>query len=200
MSDYKGKTSSFLKAINKYAEEQRLKIQNEIEEFKRQELEKAETEILNDTYILIQKEMAEMKSKISKELCINEMQGKKQLFEKRKSIMEKVFDEVRQRLLDFTKTDEYIEFIKEGVKKVLEVLNGSDVILYIRKEDENLINNLKSNFVDRDFKIEVIDNIYLGGVLGYSLSAGIIADETLDSKFEEQKKWFAENSGLKVSR
>ena len=40
------KTSNFLEAINKYAEEQRNQIYAEVEQFKKQELEKAETESL----------------------------------------------------------------------------------------------------------------------------------------------------------
>ena len=56
-----GKTSNFLKAINKYAAEQRKEIKTRAEEFRKYELQKAEAEVLRDAYYLIQNEMAQMK-------------------------------------------------------------------------------------------------------------------------------------------
>ena len=40
------KSSKFLEAINKYAQEQRMKIEDEVAQFKKQELDKAEMESL----------------------------------------------------------------------------------------------------------------------------------------------------------
>ena len=42
------KASAFLEAINKYAEQQRNEIHAEVEQFKEEELKKAETEVLTD--------------------------------------------------------------------------------------------------------------------------------------------------------
>ena len=50
------KASAFLEAINKYAEQQRNEIHAEVEQFKEEELKKAEIEVLTDAYTLIQKE------------------------------------------------------------------------------------------------------------------------------------------------
>ena len=66
MPNNQEKASNFLKAINKYAEEQRKEIQKEVEDFKREELEKAEAEVLNDAFQLIQSEMVR-KSFLKKE-------------------------------------------------------------------------------------------------------------------------------------
>ena len=54
------KTDNFLKAIEKYAEEQRSKIQSEAEDFRERELNKAEEEGLREAYVLIQKKMTEI--------------------------------------------------------------------------------------------------------------------------------------------
>ena len=50
------KASAFLEAINKYAEQQRNEIHAEVEQFKEEELKKAEIEVLTDAYTLIQKD------------------------------------------------------------------------------------------------------------------------------------------------
>ena len=51
----------------------------------------------------------------------------------------------------------------------------------------------------RKCDIESTDEITIGGMTGLSKKLGMLADETLDSKLEQQREWFFENSGLKVT-
>lgn len=197
MPNQSGKTSNFLKAINKYAEEQRTKIRNEAENFKKKEIEKAESEILNDVYILIQNEMAEMKAEIAKEMSKKELDSRKNLFEKRNLITKKVFEKSKSKLLEFTKTDEYPKLLAKYAKAISSVLVEPGTIIYVRKEDLCFSDTIKEAF-GRDCKIEIKENIKIGGIYSYNPNMGLIADETLDSKLEEQHIWFAENSGLKL--
>lgn len=197
MPNQSGKTSNFLKAINKYAEEQRTKIRNEAENFKKEEIEKAESEILNDIYILIQKEMAEMKAEIAKEMSKKELDSRKNLFEKRNSITKKVFEKSKLKLLEFTKNDEYPKLLAKYAKAISSVLVEPGTIIYVRKEDLCFSDTIKEAY-GRDCNIEIKENIKIGGIYSYNPNMGLIADETLDSKLEEQHIWFAENSGLKL--
>lgn len=197
MPNQSGKTSNFLKAINKYAEEQRTKIKNEAENFKKEEIEKAESEILNDVYILIQKEMAEMKAKITKGISKKELDSRKNLFEKRNSITKKVFQKSKLKLLEFTKTDEYPKLLAKYAKAISSVLVKPGTIIYVRKEDLCFSDIIREAF-GRNCNIETKENIKIGGIYSYNPNMGLIADETLDSKLEEQHIWFAENSGLKL--
>lgn len=197
MPNQTGKTSNFLKAINKYAEEQRTKIKSETEKFKKEEIEKAESEILNDVYILIQKEMAEMKAEISKEMSKKELESRKKLFEKRNSITKNVFEKAKLKLLNFTKTNEYPKLLAKYAKAISSVLDKPGTKIYVRKEDLAFSDIIKENF-GKDCDIEIKDNIKIGGIYSYNPHMGLIADETLDSKLEEQYIWFAENSGLKL--
>ena len=70
------KASAFLEAINKYAEQQRNEIHAEVEQFKEEELKKAEIEVLTDAYTLIQKEMAQMRKEVATEISHEEVEGK----------------------------------------------------------------------------------------------------------------------------
>ena len=198
MPNSNSKISSFLQAINKYAEEQRDNIKKELEQFKRQELEKAEHEILSDVYIMIQKEMAEVRSKISKDLSHKEIEGRKELCKQRKERMDNVFSEVQEKLDKFTRTQDYLTFIEKCSQKMSHVLTFPDVMLYVRKEDLIFATQIKDAFKN-ECKINSSDEIKLGGIYGYSELGGIVVDETLDAKLEEQHKWFAENCGLKVT-
>lgn len=77
------KMNKFYQAINHYAEEQRKKIEQEVMDFKRKELDEAEVEALTEAYRLIQKEMAEMRNSISHEIAQKEMDERRKLLEKR---------------------------------------------------------------------------------------------------------------------
>ena len=198
MPNNQEKASNFLKAINKYAEEQRKEIQKEVEDFKREELEKAEAEVLNDAFQLIQSEMAEMKSRISSDLSKKEMDGKKVLFEKRKAITNEVFKRAKDELLKFSASEEYPKLLEDYTKLISSTLTQPGTVLYIRKEDLKFKDLIIKAFGRKDCKVDVTEDIVIGGIYGYNSEMGIVADESLDSKLEEQHQWFSENSGLKL--
>ena len=63
------KIGKFYQAILHYGEAQRKKIEEEVAAFKQKELDEAEVEVLTEAYHLIQKEMAQMRSGISREMA-----------------------------------------------------------------------------------------------------------------------------------
>ncbi len=191
------KTSNFLKAINKYAAEQRKEIKTQAEKFRKYELQKVEAEVLRDAYYLIQKEMAQMKKGISSEVSKIELEKRKELFEKRKVIMDEVFKKAEDKLLKFTKTQEYSTLMKKYVSSISEVLKKPGTVLYICKRDKKLADEVKETF-GRPCKIEVRENIKIGGVMAVNRSMSMVVDETIDTKLKDQKEWFAENSKLNI--
>ena len=91
MATNEEKLSKFNEAIHHYAEEQRRKIEDEVKKFKEKELNEAENEVLLEAYQLIQKEMAQMRNTITKEMAHREMDARRELLEKRRKIMEDTF-------------------------------------------------------------------------------------------------------------
>lgn len=197
MQETENKTSNFLKAINKYAREQRQELKTELERFKKYELEKAEAEVLRDAYHLIQREMNQMKKGISSEVSREEMICKKLMFQKRNDIKKKVFESVEKRLINFTDTERYTELMVDYAKAISKVLNKPGTTLYVCSRDLRLSQELKDAF-GAQCSVEPSSDIKIGGILGMNSSMGIIADETIDSKLEDQSQWFDENSGLSV--
>jgi V/A-type H+-transporting ATPase subunit E len=191
------KTNNFLEAINQYAEEQRNKIQAEVELFKQQELEKAETESLTDAYHLIQKEMADMRLAISSEVSRKSMESRRQLLAKRQSIMDTIFQKAAQRLIDYTKTEQYPALLESYAKKLAGVLNAPGSVLYVCATDMQYEELIKKSF-GRECTIRAAGDIRLGGIRGANAAMGLVADETLDSKLDEQREWFTENCGMAV--
>lgn len=197
MANNEEKINKFNVAINHYAEEQRLKIEQEISEFKRKELEDAEYEALSGAYRLIQKEMAEMRNGIAKEMAHRDMDARRELLEQRKKITEQVFDRARQELTAFTKKDGYTALLLKSVAELPQKFHRAGTVIEIRKEDEPLKDQLQKAFGGEcTFKIE--PEIQIGGIRAYNSEIGIMADASLDSLLDDQLEWFEENSGMAV--
>lgn len=216
MAEVQSGSENFLKAIEKYAEEQRNKIRFESESFKKQELEKAETEGIREAYTLIQREMAAIRTEISSQLSRDEMASRKKIFEKRNKMTENVFEKVTQKLVEFTKTADYEKLMLESVKKIAQALKADDVIFFIKESDLKFADKIKATYTAEKLKdkkladkiksafspsceVKSSKEIKIGGITGRSASLGLIADETLDTKLDGQREWFYQNSGLRVT-
>lgn len=191
------KLNKFYLAINHYAEEQRKKIEKEVNEFKNKELNETEFEVLNESYRLIQKEMAEMRNKIFREIASREMDKKKTLLIKRKQITNEVFNRAFKSLLEFTLKDNYPSLLVKYAKELSKVFDKSGTILYIKSEDKQYEDLIKQAFSIKP-TIKIDDGIQIGGIKAGNSEMGIEADDTLDTKLESQREWFEKMSGMVV--
>ncbi len=198
MSDTVSKTDNFLRAIEKYAEEQRNKIKSEAETFKEKELTKAEEEGLREAYSFIQHKMASIKTEISRELSKAESQSRREIFIRRMEIADEVFKRAEDKLIQFTKTDKYADFLKKSVRETAKYLKSDDVIIFVNENDMRFSEDIKSSFGNQ-CEVRPSEDITIGGISAQSRKLGLIADETLDTKLSEQREWFCENSGLHIA-
>lgn len=196
MSD-NDKTSKFLTAIEKYADRQKEKINNEVEEFKKAEIKKASDEGLKDAYALIQREMAASHTSISSEMAKREDSGKKKIFKKRSEIMAEVFEKAKIKLQEYTSTDKYKDFLLEDAKEISDFFGNKTVVLYLNKKDMALSGKLTSLFTGK-CSAETANDIVIGGIRALCEETQTVIDKSLDTKLESQKQWFISNSGLKV--
>ncbi len=190
------KTSSFLRAINKYAKEQSEAIRLEAEEFRKQEIEKATKEGLNDAHALILKEISSRKAVIISDIAKREQESRKKLFIKRNEIVESVFADAKEKLASFTSSGAYAEYIKNSAKKIAEVFENKACVVYVRESDLDKVELIKE--IIKNCEIETDKKILLGGIKGYCKELSVLCDDTLDTKLDDQRARFAESSGLKV--
>ena len=190
------KSSNFLNAIDKYAKKRRKKITEELEKIEERELKKAEAEIVEDVNTMIQRELTSMKNKILIEVSHKELEERKKVSLRRRNMIKEMFSECRQKLTEYTKSKDYPNSLKQYAVQIAKTLNNfGDVKLFVKKEDLKYEEEIKKAFAG---KCEVIsaDDIEIGGIRGFSEARGLIADETLDAKLNEQKDWAAENFGV----
>lgn len=190
------KTSSFLKAINKYAQQQSDAILKEAEEFRQKEIERATKEAITDAYTLIQKNITLEKAKIVSDYAKLSQKSRSEIFVRRNEIVEEVFEKATSKLVSFTKTAEYDEYIKKSASEIAKLFEDKNCVISIKNDDAHKTDMIKA--IVPNCTVEFDNSIVIGGIKGYCEELSVIADDTLDSKLFNQRQWFAENSNLEV--
>ena len=196
MIDANSKTNSFLKAIEKYAEEQKNAMKAETEAFREEQLRHANEEGTQAAYAFIQKEKAEIKASLAKENSLKETAMKRELFEKRSKMVKNIFKEAEKKLREFTKTKKYETYMTNCAKSIAEYAADKRVTVFYCANDEKLLPMIKKYCANAEFAAD--PSIKIGGLKGFCEELSIVADETLDSKFEAQKQEFVSSSGFTI--
>ncbi len=197
MANSDEKISKFVQAITAYAEEQRQKIHQEVEDFKAERLKQAEKDVLVDAYQLIQRERMELHNSLAREMSRRDMDARKQLLNRRREMTADIFAEATKKLLSYTATPAYEESLTHSMKEMCNTLPANDSIYYLAVKDAAHRDALAA-LCPAGSRIELSDDIRLGGLRGENRRTGIIMDDTLDTKLELQHEWFNEHSGLTV--
>lgn len=193
----KAKTDNFLKAIKKYASDQKAALDNEVEQLKSRKLKEAEEKAKHDSEKLINDKLEEKRNQQTSILAMKTQEGQKKLFLERAAMTEEVFKKAQDKLIEYTNTDKYPEKLRKNASEIAELFGNNDCVLYVNERDLNSADSIKAAF-GGNAEVVADKSIKIGGIKGYCESMGIVADETLDSKLAMQKDWFIENSGLSV--
>ena len=147
---------------------------------------------------MIQDEIASIKSERSRKVSVAELEGRRDQLILRDQLVGKVFEEAAAKIAAFTKTDGYRQYMIDLVKKSCDQIPEGSIIISVKKDDLFLSSDLIAAS-GRDAKVEANAVIQLGGVLVSNPEKGIVVDETLDLKLNNQKDWFISVSGLSIS-
>ena len=197
MANSDEQVTKFMQAITAYAEEQSRAIHQEVEDFKAERLREAEREVLRDSYLLIQKEQDDMRRKLSREMSLRDMDARRELLSTRRDMAKTIFARAEEKLAAFTKTPAYRDWLLKSLAAIAEKLPADGTVYELRREDEDLCGELRAACpAETDFRF--VPDIRLGGLRGVNAAAGIVADDTLDTRLAQQHDWFTEHSGLTI--
>ena len=192
----KTKESKFLDAINRYAESQKAKMTREIEDYKNAKIEQATEQGLQDAYELIRSDISRRKAAIVCETAERELALHRALFEERTMIENAVFDASKDRIIAFRQSEKYDCFLKKSAESIAELFDGEEYTVYTAPFDVDKHAFLSKSLTNAVFVTD--RQIQLGGLRAYCPALNISADDTLDTRLNDQREWFIENAGLKV--
>ena len=191
------RVSKFVTAITREAEEQRQRIEQETKDFIASEMEKAETEALNDSYKMIQRAVSNIRADVGSQLSSRMMENRRALLARREEILEEVLGKAGERLAAFTGTADYAAFLTASAKKALAVLRTEKPTVYLRPADMSRQAEIAAAIGPCRFEEDA--GIRLGGLRMTDEAGKIAVDDTLDTRLAAQRTWFQQNSGLVLS-
>lgn len=187
--------AEFMKAINRDAFIECKKIEVQTNEFTESQIALAKEELKknlqrNKVYKL-NKMHSETNIKISNEVS----KMRKELIISRENMMLDVFKEVKEKIINFTKSDKYLDFLLNSTKKASEVIKGANIVIQLKEDDMKFSDEIKKAMgVNCSFEIDKSN--YLGGLK--ISSENMIIDDTFENRLSEQDEWFMMNSGLSI--
>ncbi|WP_035375821.1 V-type ATP synthase subunit E family protein [Haploplasma axanthum] len=104
----------------------------------------------------------------------------------RNGLVNELINELKKKLIEYTKTDEYVSKMSDIIEKY-----RSDIDYIEISKTDSLNKKIK------DIKIQTNDEI-IGGVNIVLKKSSFQIDTTFNSKIEDAKKWFHQNSKLFV--
>lgn len=188
------KTERFKNAINSDAEARCDKIKKDVDEYIENELKKTRRLARLNVRPVRSSEFDRLNEEINAELSETETKQTEKLVARRNEITEKVFADAEKKIVEFTASDKYHDFIMTSVKNIKSAIGDASVI-YLRPADKRFEAEIKAlgNEVEYDGLIK------LGGCKGMNSQTAMAADDTLDSRLEEEKQSFYGYSGLSLS-
>ncbi|MDC7243416.1 MAG: hypothetical protein PQJ44_05695 [Sphaerochaetaceae bacterium] len=174
-------------------------LEEEIESIKAKSLLVIEEE-LNDTVTRAKlNELDEMNTEYHAQLNRIKLATHQEIIKKKRDLFESVLLEVKNKLQEFVKTDEYKNKMILLVKKINKEFCGKNVTFKVKQKDNVMKNIIKENY-KHDCDVVEDELILLGGFIAICNDKGILTDQTIDSSLEEKKKWFYENSKLAIKK
>jgi vacuolar-type H+-ATPase subunit E/Vma4 len=176
----KKSVSKFLASIDKYAKRKQAEIIEEIRMLESTQLQKAESEIIDDARRLIQAELSYVKSCVMRKISIKNIQIKRKIFKKMQEIEQEVLSICKEEIKNFTCSEAYPKKLELFSRNILKIL-GDSADIFVRNDDLKYLNIitgvLKNAEVFKDPKIK------LGGIIGKK--DNVIIDLTFDAALSE---------------
>ncbi len=164
-----------MKVVNSYKEE----LERSYEEYKESVMRKAELQVKTGKESLVKKKNSETAKK--------QVELRREYGIKQDTIVNRLFDEVMNKLLAYKDTDDYVIYMNKCIKKAENFAKGEMVTVYIDRTDDNL---KKSLVCSDNMEIVVSDENIIGGVRAVIPSKNVLIDESFSSKLEEERHTF----------
>lgn len=197
MLNQEERAAKFFDAITKDAEERHEEMTRKTRETVESGLEKAKTKAHSQAQAKIERERMLKEQEFNRTVANERTQQRARLTDKRGAITNEVFGDAREKLVAFTESDGYADFLKKSAAGFTAVFPQGDVTVYVRPGDMRFADDIKNAF-GRDCKVESSDEITIGGCRAGVVGGSTVADDTLDTRLEAQREWFLENSGMSV--
>ncbi len=184
------RTKLFFDAVNAQVEAETKSIIRDSEEEKKKIVKKANDTFTKRAYDDVKDSAKKSSGKYALLANKAEFEAHKDILRYRNSLVDKLFSEVKEKLSEFRKTDEYRAFLE----KSLENEKKSDNMIVYLMSDDMKYKDILSKIADVEFKVDA--SIKLGGLSVCYPDELVIVDKTFDTLLNDEKRNFASGGTL----
>ena len=196
MPDMNQKLERFRQLVLEDAQKERGKIMDDVARQRRQRLDTARTEIRSRVDLEKQQKAEAIRAETGREISRRMMADKRQIATRREEIGHEVFDAVREKLLAFTETEDYLPHLKKLYVDAFEALgNPYDGTIWLRPQDMRYQRELAACLPGRHVTFQP-GTFTLGGLIVDCHSKLLRADQSYDTALGDLDGHFAELFGL----
>ncbi len=196
MPDINQKLERFRQLVLEDAQQERTRILTDIEAQRTERLAQAEAEIRARVDAETQRKAETIQAETGRNISRRMMEDKRIIATRREEIGREVFDEVRRRLLDFTKTPDYLPHLKKLYLEAFDALgNPYDGLIWLRTEDMDYSRELAACLPGRHVNFQA-GSFTLGGLIVDCHSKLLRADQSYDTALGDLDGHFAELFGI----
>lgn len=135
-------------------------------------------------------ESDKLKRDFNKEISKEQLLIKRQLSAVTSELRERLFAEVKQRLLEFKTTPAYREMLCRQVKEALDFAAGDEMTVYLDPSDANLADAIIETLDITGFAPTVSKESFLGGMRAVIRSKNILIDNSFTTLMNDEKEKF----------
>ncbi|MBE6016170.1 MAG: hypothetical protein E7233_00990 [Lachnospiraceae bacterium] len=129
----------------------------------------------------------EIKRELQKTLASEKLKVRRKLSEKEADLIEKLFDEVGEKLDAFRATPAYKDTLKDCINKIIEFADGEETIIYLCASDAALKDELEK---ECGVTLQISDMHFNGGVQADIPSRNIFINDSYSSIMGEKKRTY----------
>ncbi|MGN1444630.1 MAG: V-type ATP synthase subunit E [Acutalibacteraceae bacterium] len=188
------KLERFAEVINKNAMAQCKKIDKQTAKLRKKQLAEIEAEITGETDKKLTYETERLRNQTNREISALKQESTRKLHQYRDEITESVFKKAEEKLVEFTKSDQYDNYLYECIKQLILAVDGK-LTLLVRDCDVEKAKKCVSQ-LSPESEVKASADIRIGGACAVNADETVFADNTLEESLEKQREVFMAESGL----
>lgn len=183
-------------SITDQAKAERSRIIEEAVRLRERELAACKEELIESMFRREQQQARAVRQKTVTDKAKAELRAHRELLARREELSLSVFAAATARLHEYAQTPEYRQKLLDGLRALAGTYDPAACTVYLREADTSLAAEIAG--VLPGAKVAADKSVKIGGFKLLCEEAGVLVDETLDSRLEERKPWFRMNCGLKI--
>lgn len=199
MSQFDNKMRRFEESILTTATKQRDDIIKETKRLQQSASDKARKEILVGTATNLKAELSELDADYKIKLSQKSVEYRKALLNRRSEIAEQIFAEAKQKLLTFVGSPAYKDALCKKLRQLGTKYPYPGWELVLLPADEAIAKEAAAALGQSCTVSLEAESLAIGGFMLRHKERNLVIDQSYGSLLEEQRGWFAQNSGLKVT-